>query len=616
MNKLLSHLRNRPIVRKVTALVMVIFLAAITLNQIVLNQSINRTIEEDMENMAQRTVEQAENYLSTRVSGSIERLMYFQAESGIDSILSDYFINPTASAYSVAMSKLTTPLSTKKVSDGLISDLYLYTEYGTFTDGSTLMNPGFSLLWSAMWRSIRDSSSFLTFCPAHTDEIFRSRKWVVPVVYRFDVSMAQVKSTTRECLLVVNLDCSYLRDLLKNIVTDQDSAILVLDQEGNRVAGVNPAAELLLEKTETLQDLLETKDRVTRVALNGRTYYGIAREMSVTPWTVVCLQTSDTAKEEAHYYLQLLLVEGSIVLLVTALVCWMLIHQFIEPIRQLIECQNQHKEFHYDCRDEIGSLTESYNQMLRNSNEMLAREKQYSHQMEEKNAAIELEQRLKRRAELQALQAQINPHFLYNTLDSIRWKAEAAGAKDISKMVRDLANFFRISISRGREVIPLEQEVCHVRSYLDIQKMRYGDRLDYRIEIPEELMKLYTVKLLIQPLAENAIYHGIKESDRNGTIVISAEEESGGIRICVHDDGLGIQPEALAILNADLARGVTVSDGGYGIFNVNERVRLYFGPQYGLELKSCAGQWTDAIIHLPKYIPERTEWDVPDSDCR
>lgn len=128
MNKLLSRLRNRPIVRKVTALVMVIFLAAITLNQIVLNQSINRTIEEDMENMAQRTVEQAENYLSTRVSGSIERLMYFQAESGIDSILSDYFINPTASAYSVAMSKLTTPLSTKKVSDGLISDLYLYTE--------------------------------------------------------------------------------------------------------------------------------------------------------------------------------------------------------------------------------------------------------------------------------------------------------------------------------------------------------------------------------------------------------------------------------------------------------------------------------------------------------
>lgn len=616
MNKLLSRFRNRPIVQKVTVMVMVIFLAAITLNQIVLNRTINRTIEQNMETTAQRTAEQAENYLSTRVSGSIERMMYFQAESGIDDILSEYFMDPSASAYSVAMSRLTSPLSTKKVSDGLISDLYLYTEYGSFTDGSTLLNPGFSLLWSSMWRSIRDSSSFLTYCPAHTDEIFRSRKWVVPVVYRFSVSTSQVKSTTRECLLVVNLDGNYIRSLLRKIVLDQDSAILVLDQEGNCVAGVNPAAESLLGDPDRLQSLLKTENTVTRVTLDGKTYYGVTRKMAVTPWTVICLQTSSTAAEEARYYLQFLLVEGGIVLAVTALICWMLIHQFTEPVRQLIVCQNRREEFHYDCRDEIGSLTESYNQMLRNSNEMLAREKQYSHQLEEKNAAIELEQRLKRRAELQALQAQINPHFLYNTLDSIRWKAEAAGVKDISKMVRDLANFFRISISRGREVIPLEQEICHVRSYLDIQKMRYGDRLDYRIEIPEEMRKLYTVKLLIQPLAENAIYHGIKESDRNGTIVISAEEEPGGIRICVHDDGLGIPPETLAILNADLARGVTVSDGGYGIFNVNERVRLYFGPQYGLELKSCAGQWTDAIIHLPKYRPERTEWDVPDTDRR
>ena len=247
---------------------------------------------------------------------------------------------------------------------------------------------------------------------------------------------------------------------------------------------------------------------------------------------------------------------------------------------------------------------------------MLDREKQYSHQLEEKNDAIELEQRLKRRAELQALQAQINPHFLYNTLDSIRWKAEAAGAEDISQMVRDLANFFRIGLSRGREIIPLEQEICHVRSYLDIQKMRYGDRLDYQIRIPEELKKLYTVKLLIQPLAENSIYHGIKESDRKGTILITAGEEPGGVYLCVRDDGLGISQETLTILNADLKRGVTVSDGGYGIFNVNERIRLYFGRDYGLELRSCTGEWTEAVIHLPKYIPERTEWDVPDSDCR
>ena len=231
--------------------------------------------------------------------------------------------------------------------------------------------------------------------------------------------------------------------------------------------------------------------------------------------------------EESRSYLQLLLVEGGTLIMVTDGVPAdaPLVHGPLAGVDQLPKCE---AGVCYEGNDEIALLTKSYNQMLLSSNEMLDREKQYSHQLEEKNDAIELEQRLKRRAELQALQAQINPHFLYNTLDSIRWKAEAAGAEDISRMVRDLANFFRIGLSRGREIIPLEQEICHVRSYLDIQKMRYGDRLDYQIRIPEELKKLYTVKLLIQPLAENSIYHGIKESDRKGTILITAGEETGG----------------------------------------------------------------------------------------
>ena len=145
-----THHHNGSIVLKVTATITVIFLVAITLNQIILNRHINDTIEENMEETVLRTAEQTENYLSTRVSGSIERLLYFKAESGLDSILANYFANPNAAAYSVAMSNLAAPLSTKKVSDSLISDLYLYTDYGAFTDGSTLLTPGFSLEKAAL----------------------------------------------------------------------------------------------------------------------------------------------------------------------------------------------------------------------------------------------------------------------------------------------------------------------------------------------------------------------------------------------------------------------------------------------------------------------------------
>lgn len=243
-----THHHNGSIVLKVTATITVIFLVAITLNQIILNRHINDTIEENMEETVLRTAEQTENYLSTRVSGSIERLLYFKAESGLDSILANYFANPNAAAYSVAMSNLAAPLSTKKVSDSLISDLYLYTDYGAFTDGSTLLTPGFSLEKVALWSEIREGNSFLEFCTVRNDEIFRSRKWVVPVLYRFSISSAQVYSATRKCILVVNLDCKEIQALIRKIVPEAESAILVLDQEGNPVTCVNAAAEELMRE--------------------------------------------------------------------------------------------------------------------------------------------------------------------------------------------------------------------------------------------------------------------------------------------------------------------------------------------------------------------------------
>lgn len=155
-----------------------------------------------------------------------------------------------------------------------------------------------------------------------------------------------------------------------------------------------------------------------------------------------------------------------------------------------------------------------------------------------------------------------------------------AGADDISRMTTALATLFRISLSQGREIITVEQELRHVESYLMIQKMRYSDRITYSVDVDPEILKLTTIKLILQPLVENAIYHGIKESTHSGSVHVTGCRMGDVLQLQVTDNGLGIPEEKLALLNEDLARGRSVSREGYGIFNVNERIRLRYGPEY------------------------------------
>ena len=424
--------------------------------------------------------------------------------------------------------------------------------------------------------------------------------WVVSVLQEIPGADGQ------KLRVVIDIRFSKISDYVDDVGIGQHGYCFITDSNGEII--YHPQQQLLYSglKTEATEGLdlshngsFETEELICSV-----------RALDNCNWKVVGVSyISELVTAKEMELVGNICVMLTIILLTTMVVSVLVSRLVTNPVQRLIRAM---EEFEKDAAGyvyqpvegttEIEALSQSYEHMVRKIQKLM-------NQVRQEEISL-------RKTELKALQAQINPHFLYNTLDSIRWKAEAAGAEDISQMVRDLANFFRIGLSRGREIIPLEQEICHVRSYLDIQKMRYGDRLDYQIRIPEELKKLYTVKLLIQPLAENSIYHGIKESDRKGTILITAGEEPGGFYLCVRDDGLGISQETLTILNADLKRGVTVSDGGYGIFNVNERIRLYFGRDYGLELRSCAGEWTEAVIHLPKYIPERTEWDVSDFDRR
>lgn len=219
------------------------------------------------------------------------------------------------------------------------------------------------------------------------------------------------------------------------------------------------------------------------------------------------------------------------------------------------------------------------------------------------------EQEEKRKSELDALQSQINPHFLYNTLDSIMWMVESEQYEDAISMVQALGRLFRISLSKGKNIITVAEELQHARSYLDIQKYRYKNKFRSFFEIEEGIEQCKTIKLIIQPLIENAIYYGMEYMDGDGEIHIRAYAKEQDLFIEVEDNGLGMPEDVVEHLLTDNTRSRS-KGSGIGIRNVHQRIQLYFGEEYGLEITSEPDEGTMVRIHLPRTedaVPEKTQ---------
>ena len=234
---------------------------------------------------------------------------------------------------------------------------------------------------------------------------------------------------------------------------------------------------------------------------------------------------------------------------------------------------------------EVRALSESLNMMIDKINDLLEQ--------------VTTEQIRLRKAEFELLQAQINPHFLYNTLDTIIWLAESGEQKRVVAMVGSLSDFFRSTLSRGKDIVTLKEELQHVRSYLEIQQVRYQDILEYEIEVPEEMYACRLPKITIQPLVENALYHGIKNKRGVGRIRITCCREGNGCKLRVVDNGIGITGERLAQVRDGILNKVLTGKDIYGLYNVNERIRLNFGEDYGITIKSEYGEGTVVSVLVP-----------------
>jgi len=214
------------------------------------------------------------------------------------------------------------------------------------------------------------------------------------------------------------------------------------------------------------------------------------------------------------------------------------------------------------------------------------------------------EQKLLRKAEFELLQAQINPHFLYNTLDAIVWSAEAGNQKQVVKMVGSLSDFFRSSLNKGKELVSIREELSHVRSYLEIQQIRYQDILSYDIDVPQELYDNEIPKITVQPVVENALYHGIKNRRGGGKILVTGTVADMDYCIIVSDDGMGMEKERLEEIRAELSGNSKGNGKIYGLYNVNERIKLFYGEEYGISIDSEYEKGTTVTIRLPKKSTE------------
>ncbi|GFI15907.1 sensor histidine kinase BtsS [Lachnospiraceae bacterium] len=286
-----------------------------------------------------------------------------------------------------------------------------------------------------------------------------------------------------------------------------------------------------------------------------------------------------------------LIITFSGILVLVVLLSYYIPLSITRPIRKLSEVTDQVAKGNLTVRSdvktgmEVSTLSNSLNTMIDKINELLEQ--------------ITKEQVRLRKAEFELLQSQINPHFLYNTLDAIIWLAEAGEQKKVVSMVGNLSEFFRTSLNQGKDIISIREEIQHVRSYLEIQQVRYQDILKYEIQVPKELNKYMIPKITIQPLVENALYHGIKNKRGPGRITVGAKREEEYFVIFIEDNGIGINKERLEQVRNKILYKTSAGNDIYGLYNVNERIRLNFGEKYGISIESIYGEKTTVSIILP-----------------
>lgn len=429
------------------------------------------------------------------------------------------------------------------------------------------------------------------FSTPHVQNLFEDKehnyKWVVSLSRSVELTK---NGTIENGVLLVDMNFNAIDRLCKNVKVSSSGYIYLIDNNGEII--VHPRQQLIYSHLLSENNYMAaTYDDGTHIeTFQKHKRMVTVKTVGYTGWKLVAVSPLGDISQTIYSLVVLLIFTILFCSILLVLINGFVSSRIANPVRRLensvkkLEAGEENVPIAIGGSNEIRHLGESIRDMVDKLHQLMD--------------DIIVEQEGKRKSELDALQGQINPHFLYNTLDSVVWMIENERYQDATVMITSFASLFRISLSKGRNIIRVEEELDHAQNYMTIQHMRFKNKFIFKTEIAPETLSLKTIKLIIQPILENAIYHGMEYMDGDGIITLKAYCDEKNLWMDIADNGLGMTP--------DVAEGLMTRNqksrgkgSGIGLRNVDERIKLYFGNDYGLTIHSEPDEGTTVSIHLP-----------------
>ena len=484
--------------------------------------------------------------------------------------------------------------------DSVVS-IAVFDKEGNLVSGAPLstLKPGCSPASQSWFIAARERIENLHFSVPHVQNLFAEQEasyhWVVSLSRQVELNW---DGTTADGVLLVDMNFDGIEQICKDVSLANGGYVYLIDNNGEII--YHPRQQLIYAgiSQENNQAAAAYRDGTRWETFEGSRRQVTVKTVGYTGWKLVGVVPADNLaagpQQPLLFGLSLLLFSAFLL----AFLNFRISAYIADPIRRL---EQSIKELEAGKENvEIEEAAGCY-EVRRLSHSIRSMVSTMRHLMDD----IIEQERQKRRSELEVLQSQINPHFLYNTLDSVIWMTEAGRYDEAIQMVTSLARLFRIALSRGKSVIPLKDELEHALHYMTIQEIRFKKKFSTRITAHPGTEGLYTLKLIVQPILENAIYHGMAGAEDDGLITVDARREGDDLVIDVEDNGMGMRPEVAASLLDEKRPEMRTTGSGIGVRNVHRRIRLTFGEGYGLTIFSEPDEGTRVRLRLPALDEEQ-----------